>query len=201
MSVVPPPADAPEAGDEVDARLNLSELLLPVSERRLTRMPRLLKGAIKLVWQAAPREFSLSGALQVLAAVGIAAQVLVGQQLLQRVLDVGDGTDFGDTVPWLVLFAGLGVLLAFANIARVEQQRVLTELVARHALSQVLDVSTSVDLLAYDDPSFHNRLERATTNAVVRPSQMATGVLGVLSAVATIIEAAVLLPTSCVCSR
>lgn len=174
-----PTDDASVPGSD---RLNLSELLLPVRQRGIRRLPRLVGGAIRLVWRAARREFLLSAALQIVAGFGLAGQVLVGRHLLERVLTLGEGSDFGDVVPWLVALAGLSATLAFANLARVEQQRLLSELVARHATDQVLEVATSVDLLAYEVPAFHNRLQRAHVNALTRPAQMATGVLGLMSA-------------------
>lgn len=143
-------------------------------------------GAIRLVWQAAPREFALSAGLQIIAGIGLAAQVLVAREVLTRVLALESGSNFGDVAPWLVALAALSTTLAFANLARIEQQRLLSELVARHATNQILAVSTAVELLAYDVPSFHNRLARAHVNAVSRPAQMATGLLGILSAVITI---------------
>ena len=116
------------------------------------------------------REFAISGAFQVIAGVGIAAQVLIGRRVVEGLLDVGDGTkQFDDVVPALLLMVLVVALIGFANQARMEQQRLLGELVARHATDRVLQTATAVDLLAFDSPSFLNRLQRARANAAARP--------------------------------
>jgi ATP-binding cassette subfamily B protein len=169
-----------------EERLNLAELFLPTRQRGLRRLPGLLRGALLLVWRAAPRELAASAALQLAAAIGLAGQVLVARELLNRILALDAGSPVSGVVPWLLALAGLGALVAFANMARTEQQRLLSELVARYAVDQILEVSTAVELLTYDSPAFHNRLQRARVNAASRPAQMANGVIGIMSALVTI---------------
>lgn len=168
-------------GPERGERFDLDELLAPVRDRRLRRLPRLLVAAFRLVHQAARRELWASGALQVVGGAGIGLQLLVGRRVLDELVRADDAS-FGAIVPDLVLLAVVSAAVAFAAVARAEQQRVLSELVARHATSRVLDVATSVDLLAFETPGFHDRLQRAHVNAVVRPLQMVSGVLGILGA-------------------
>lgn len=170
-------------GDEPE---DLSSLLLPVRERALRRLPRLLRAAFALVIRSAPRELALATGLQLVAGAGLAGQVLLVREVLQGVLAVGDGGAVGPLLPLLAALAALSALLSFANQARVEQQRLLGELVAKRAVSQVLAVSSAVGLIAFDSPAFHNRLQRAMINAAARPTQMVTGVLGVVSSVLTI---------------
>ena len=184
---VPAPGEAtPTMTDDENEQLNIFDLFLPVQERGLRRLPRLLRGAIRLVWAAAPREFAISAALQVIGAVVVAGQVLVGREVLANVLDLGGERSFGDVLPWLVALSALTAVASFATLGRTEQQRLLSELVSRRATDQVLEVATAVDLLAFDSASFHNRLQRARINAANRPTMMANGLLGILSAVITI---------------
>lgn len=154
---------------------------------RLRRLPRLLRHAFRLVWSAAPREFAITAVLQILGGVGLAAQVLIGQRVLRRTIDISDGTQgAGWVVPPLIALAAVTALVAFAAIARTELQRLLSELVARRSFSQVLDVASAVELLEYDSPTFLDRLQRARVNSFGRPLQMATGVLGLVSSFAAI---------------
>jgi ATP-binding cassette, subfamily B, bacterial len=71
-------------------------------------------------------------------------------------------------------------IVAISNAARSEIQRTLGELVARYATTRVIEISTAVDLLAFEVPAFHDRQQRAVVNASFRPVQMTTGLLGVL---------------------
>lgn len=149
--------------------------------RSVRRLPGLVVGSIRLSWRAARREFVASMALQLLSGVAVGAQLLLGRRVLSSVLSPSTQGDFGAALPSLVALAVVSAVVSFSALARTEQQRVLTELVSRHAVDEVLDVVTAVDLLAYERPSFHNRMQRAMVNAEIRPYQMATGVLGIAS--------------------
>jgi ATP-binding cassette subfamily B protein len=172
--------------EQAKSTFNIDQLLRPEPGRRLRRLPRLVGRAMSLAWRAAPRELVTSGALQVGAGVGVAVQLLAGREVLQRVLESGGQGSFAAVLPVLALLAVVTALVSFANLGRIEQQRILSELVGRHSVNQVLKVATSVDLLAYERPGFHDRLQRAQLNAQMRPAQMATGVLGVISALSAI---------------
>lgn len=159
--------------------MDINEALRSPRRRPLSRLPAIVVRSIGLVWQAAPREFVWSTVLQAVAGGSVAVQLLAGRAVLDHVLD---GHGMSRAAPALALVVGATALIAFANVARSEQQRVLAELVARHAIDKVLDVATRVPLVAYETPGFHDRLERAKINAVVRPANVATGVIGLLSA-------------------
>lgn len=177
--------DAAEQGGPT-GRFHLDETIYHRGSRRLRRLPRLVGGALRLVWQAAPREITWSALLQVAGGAGVAVQLLAGRRVLQGVLESADGAQFGDVLPPLLVLALVTTLVSFANLARSEQQRLLTALVGRFAVDKVIHVATSVDLLSYERPVFHDRLQRAQVNALVRPAEVAYGVLGMLSALVAI---------------
>ena len=161
----------------------IDELLLPVREKRLRRLPRLIWRSIELLMRAAPKEFIAASTLQLTAGAAVAAQLLVGRRVLSGVLALGGGGpgSFGRLLPDLIALTLISTLVFFAAVARTEQQRVLADLVARYAMQKVIQAAAAVDLIAYETPSFHNRLQRAQVNAAVRPLQMANGVLGIVS--------------------
>ena len=175
-----PVSDAPTR------KFNVDEVLAPVRQKQLRQFPRLVKGAFQVVWKAAPQEFMLLATVQIFAAVGVAFQLLIGRNVLSDVLDTDNGGQFTDVLPSVIALAAVTAIVTFANLARVERQRILGEMVGRFATNRVLDVSTSVDLLAYESPAFHDRLQRAQINALTRPLQLVNGVLGVLGALFTI---------------
>lgn len=159
--------------------MNIDTLFLPVRRRPLARVPVLLGQALRIVWRAARRPFAISSALQLAAGAGLAIQVLAGQQVLSLLL--GGGEEFVTLLPWLGLLAGVTVVVAFANLARIELQRTVSELVGRHATDQVLDVVTTIDLIDFERSTVHDRITRAAVNAASRPPQMASGLLGLIS--------------------
>jgi ATP-binding cassette subfamily B protein len=161
-------------------KFNVDDVLRPVTRRPLRRLPLLTARSIMLMWSAARRPFLLSASLQALAGLAIAAQVLVGRHLLHLVLS--NDPSFAAIAPALTVFVIVTALVAFAGVGRTEQQRLLSEFVASHATDKVLEVATSAPLIAYETPGFHDRLERAKTNAVIRPMHVANGVIGLCSA-------------------
>jgi ATP-binding cassette subfamily B protein len=184
-------------GSPVRRRLNVDDLIRPVVERRLRRLPRLVSRAFLLAWQAARRQLMVSIVLQLTAGAGLAVQLLVTRRLLAEILDA-DRASFPSLLPELAILGVVGGLVAFANLARGEQQRLLAELVARHTAGQVLETACAVELITFEHPEFADRLHRAQVNAQLRPIQVANGLLatvGGLFAVAGIAAAlAVLQP-------
>lgn len=157
------------------------EIMRPGRERHLLRLPRLLTQAFRLTFRASPRTATVFTVLQLLIGVGIALQLLVARSVLSTVLRAEEGFALSDVVPELLALTAVSAMVGAGNAARVEQQRLLSEHVSLYSLGQVIDVATSVDLLSFEDPDFHDRLQRARLNAVVRPVQMTTGALGMVS--------------------
>jgi ATP-binding cassette subfamily B protein len=85
-------------------------------------------------------------------------------------------------LPALAVLVGVTVALEFAQAVENEQSRVLSELVGRKAIDRVIDVSTKVDLLAFESPEFYDRLQRARMQGQFRSLQTVQGLLGTVGA-------------------
>jgi ATP-binding cassette subfamily B protein len=145
-------------------------------------LPALLLDSLRLVWSSGRREFLLTAGLQLLTAVGIFVQLFVAQEVLSVVLEAGAADDFASVLPALAVLVGITVAIDLANAIEAEQTRVLSELVGRRALERVLDVSTRVDLLAFESPDFYDRLMRARSQGQFRSLQVVNGLLGIVGA-------------------
>jgi ATP-binding cassette, subfamily B, bacterial len=143
-------------------------------------LPKLLVDSIKLVWSAGRNTFLLTSTLQLVAALGIAAQLFVAKAVLDSVLGAGGSVGFGDVAPALVALVVVTVTLDLARAIQNEQGRVLGELVGRKAVDRVLDVSTRIDLLAFESPDFYDRLQRARAQGQFRALQTVNGLLGMV---------------------
>ena len=151
-------------------------------DKRLRRLPALVRASMRLVWAAAPRELAVSVVLQVITGVGAGVQLLVGSRVLSTVLTADRlGQGAGQVVPGLLVLLGVTAVVGFASRAQSELRTVIGELTGRHAQANVIDIATVVDLEAFEQPDFHDRLQRATTAAMVRPSAMTSDVLNLLS--------------------
>ena len=155
------------------SRASVYDVYRDPEDHSLRRLPGLVRHAFVLVWQAARRELKLTLALQVLSGVGVVVQVLVGRHVLEAILAADDRNLSASTVvPSLIALLGVTAVLSFAGTARSQLQSLLTELTLRHAQGRVLDVATAVDLEAFENPNFHDCLQRAQAGASSRPAMM-----------------------------
>jgi ATP-binding cassette, subfamily B, bacterial len=167
--------------------IDLTEVRRPTRRRRLSRLPDLVRRAFALLWAAAPREFAVAAILQAVAGLSVAGQLLAGGRVLE-VLTAG-GTAGAVVVP-LVVLAVTSTVVAFSDAGRAEQQRLLAELVGLYATDRLLVAATAAPLIAFDRATFHDRLERARLNSIIRPLDVANGTVGLISACCTIAGAA-----------
>jgi ATP-binding cassette subfamily B protein len=163
-------------------RATIDDVWRKAQDHSLRRFPQVAGGALTLVRRAGPRELTVSAALQVITGFGVAVQLLVGRRLLAEILQA-DRLDLGlaHVLPALVAFLAVTGLLGFAQSARTELQRLMAELVGRHAQERILDVATVVDLEAYENPEFHDRLMRAQVAAGFRPINLTNSLLQLTS--------------------
>jgi ATP-binding cassette subfamily B protein len=161
--------------------------------RSARELPRLVAAGLAITWRAGPRELIIMAVLELLSGIGVAAEVVVGRRVLEAVLGT-QHTSAGLASIWPSA-ALLGVITAALGLAGVvlrEQQRLLSELTARYAQDRILDVTCEVELAAFDQPEFHDRVARAQAG-VMRAPQMVFGLQGLGRSMAGAIGAAVAL--------
>ena len=152
------------------------------SEGTWRDLPELLADSLRLVWSAGRNIFLLTAFLQLVAAVGVAVQLFVGKEVLDAVLGAGGELKFDELAPALGALVAITVALDLAQAVQAEQSRVLGELVGRKAIDRVIDVSTRIDLLAFESPDFYDRLQRARAQGQFRALQTVQGLLGIVGA-------------------
>jgi ATP-binding cassette subfamily B protein len=127
----------------------------------LRELPRLCRQALAITWAAAPRDFIIAAALQVVGVVGLVGLLLVGQAALKALLSTLDqATTVTSVLPWVAAIAVVAGAQSMVSAVQRERQMLLSERVKRHVDGRLLDVTTAVDLAAFDEPDFHNRVQR-----------------------------------------
>lgn len=159
-------------------------------QRNLKRFPRLVIDAFALVWVSARRHFVVTGFLQVVGGLALAAQLLVLRRFLDRFENAVDLPSLRALALELVLFSVLLVVIAVSTVVQREQRLILSELVQKYTTDQVLGVATTVDLIEFDRPTFYDRLQRATVNAGMRPIQIVDGIFGLLKGGSAVVAVA-----------
>jgi ATP-binding cassette, subfamily B, bacterial len=143
-------------------------------------LPGLLAGSLRLAWSAGRRELILTASLQVVASLGVAAQLFAGKAVFSSILSAHGSSSFAHVLPALAVLVGVTVALDLAQAVEAEQSRLLGELVGRRAVDGVIDVAVSVDLLAFEQPDFYDRLRRAQAQGQWRAMQTVNGLLGLV---------------------
>lgn len=157
--------------------------------KSLRLLPRISRDAVRLVWAASPSGLLASVALKLINGAGLAAALLIGRDLVAAVLDAasqpGQAAGLGAVAPGLAAVVGIIAGLGLVAAAGREVREILSETTARHAKQRIIDVTTAVELAAYETPAFHDRLVRATAGGH-RPIQMVDGLIGTVGALASI---------------
>lgn len=172
------------------------ELFTPGSGASARALPRLIGEALRIAWRAGPRELLLLIGFDVLAAVAVLGEVLLARRVLAIVLHVERyGGGLGAVWPSAVLLALVTAILGLLGAVAFSQQRLLAELTSRYAQDRVLDVTCAVELAAFDEPQFFDRVARAQAGISQVPMlifslfglmQSVSGSVGALAALITI---------------
>jgi ATP-binding cassette subfamily B protein len=165
--------------------------------RSAREIPRLVAAGVGITWRAGRRELIIMAVLEVLSGIGVGAEVVVGRRVLEALLTTqhggsSPGSGLAGVWPSAVLLGVITALLGLAGVVLREQQRMLSELTQRYAQDRILDVTCAVELAAFDDPEFHDRVARAQVG-VMRAPQMVFGLQGLGRAMAGAIGAAIAL--------
>lgn len=161
---------------------------LPPTNRasRWRSVPALTLGAVRLVLRAGGRPFILTSALQVVAALAIGLQLLVGRDLLQALVAVTQHQrDSSSLLPGFLALVAATAALGAVNALLAQQQYLLTELVSRHTLDRIVDASARVPYASFETPEFYDQLERARNAGMYRPVEMVQSVLTLTMSLAT----------------
>jgi ATP-binding cassette subfamily B protein len=152
------------------------------ADRSRRELPRVIAGALKLMWAAGPRELATVAGVELVSAVGLAVAVLLGRDVLEALVQAEQtGAGWESFLPELVALAVLSILLTVAQALVGRQHQMLMELTTHEAQARILDVTAAVELAAYDDPAFHDRAARAQAGAM-RGQQVVHGLIGLLQA-------------------
>ncbi len=147
------------------------------------RLGRLVRFSVALVWEAARAPFVTLTSLQLLNAALLAGQVFAVQAVLDGILHLAEN-GAGPVVLPVIALAVLTAATAVTGSVQGSLSRYVGESVARAMWQRVLDVSTSVGLRQFEDPSFFDQLERVRGSALTRPFQVTNGVIATIGAVA-----------------
>jgi ATP-binding cassette subfamily B protein len=144
--------------------------------RRVVETARAGRHVLGLVWSTSRPLTSAMVGVTLLRSVQPAADVWVSKLLIDAVAAAiveGGTPEHVQTVVWLVA-AQLGLLLAgnlLRTLANISQQ-LLQDRVSQAIQLQVMEHAERLDLAAFEDSTFYDRIQQAQREAAFRPVQM-----------------------------
>jgi ATP-binding cassette, subfamily B, bacterial len=138
--------------------------------------------ALRLVDGAARSELRWTLALTVAGSAVTAGELLVGRHLVNLLVgDAAADTAAVDLIPWLALLGALLIGTALVTTAVSELSILLNELVHRRAIGEVLETATAAELEDFEDPNFHDEVQRAREHADTYAWEVVWGLVTLLS--------------------
>ena len=144
---------------------------------------RILVQAVRLVRAANPRIFVWALLVQVVAGLGVTAQLLLAQRLLDVLVDTPPAqAEVAPLAPAIIALVAVTIGLGMAAFAESAFMRLLAEGTVRHVNQQIMRVASSVDLESFERPEFFDHLQRASKNGVSAPIDIASGLIHMVAA-------------------
>lgn len=168
--------------DESDRALGLWQLI--------RGLPAATGPVLATIWRAAPRHAALIAVMQIVSGLATAFGLLATTGVFEELLAAGPTADrltaalpsLGMVVGAVVLRGAVDTATAFA-LARVKPG------VARLAEGEVFAASLRVDLSAFDDPTFYDRMHRARDQGLVHISMAVDTQLEMIGAAMAVVAA------------
>src|SRR6266567_64819 len=125
---------------------------------------------LKIVWQSGPRVVTFGITARVIAALLPVALTYVAKLIIDI---LNDSLRTHEPIPsrlWWLVLAEFGLAVLSSIIARMidYSDALLANKYTRHVSIQVMKHASELDLTAYEDPIFYDRLERARVQATDR---------------------------------
>ncbi|SDH27603.1 ATP-binding cassette, subfamily B/ATP-binding cassette, subfamily C [Sinosporangium album] len=166
---------------------NLSDIGFVAIARKL---PSLIRRALGMAWEAGPRDTIAVITLNLLSGVFTAFGLLATTGVLEALFSVGPTPErIRAALPSLILVATAAVLRTALQAGAGFSQARLRPQVARIAEERMYGLTSQVELAAYDDPDFHDALQRARNRGVDGPDAVVDTTLDTLTALTGILAA------------
>jgi ATP-binding cassette, subfamily B, bacterial len=140
---------------------------------------------LRLAWEASPRGFAGLIALTALAAILPLATVSVSRRVVNMIAVAPLGRS--PILPWAMALAGLIVAQRIVSLLQGNRQQLFASAVGCHAERLFLGKTSRSDLARFDDPAWHDRLQRVSQDLSFRPYQLTSQTMGMLGACLTLL--------------
>jgi ATP-binding cassette, subfamily B, bacterial len=162
-----------------------------VTEGRLASLKNILP-VLRMVWDSGPRAVLINLVLRVLAALLPLALLVVARWIVDGAVGAASGGQGMTPHLWGLVALEFGLAVLGAVIARGTDHLavILRENYTRYVSLRLMDQAAKLDLATYEEPTFHDQLERARVQATDR--------LVMIAAIARFIQLALTTVSLCI---
>ncbi|WP_062349580.1 ABC transporter ATP-binding protein [Herbidospora yilanensis] len=154
------------------------------------RLPALIVQGCRMAWEASPRDTAATIALNVLGGVFTAFGLLATAGVLEALFAAGPTPErVRDALPALLVVGAAAVTRALVQAGAGLAQSRLQPQVLRIAEKRLYGLTSRVDLIRFDDPEFHDTLQRARTSGVNSSDEVVGSAVDVLTAAIGLVAA------------
>lgn len=154
------------------------------------RLPALIKQSFRMAWEASPRDTVATISLNLLSGVFTAFGLLATTGVLEALFAAGPTPErVRDALPSLLLVGAAAVMRTLLQAGAGWAQSRLQPQVLRIAEKRLYGLTSSVDLVRFDDPDFHDALQRARTRGVGSSDDVVGSAVDVLTAAIGLVAA------------
>ncbi|MFK4036792.1 ABC transporter ATP-binding protein [Nonomuraea wenchangensis] len=147
------------------------------------RLPSLVSQAMGIAWRASPRDTALAITLNLLGGVFTAFGLLATTGVLTALFSAGPtAARVMAALPSLALVGVAAALRAAVQAGAGWAQARLDPQVSRLTEERLYGLTSRVELAAYDDPDFHDALQRARLRGVAMADSVVSATVDVLTA-------------------
>ncbi|NBE94974.1 ABC transporter ATP-binding protein [Nonomuraea sp. KC401] len=147
------------------------------------RLPALVVEALRMAWRASPRDTVATVTLNLLGGVFTAFGLLATTGVLTALFSEGPTPDrVVAALPALVLVGAAAVLRTTTQAGAGWAQSRLNPQVRRLTEARLYGLTSRVDLVAFDDPEFHDALQRARVRGVTMTDAVVSSAINVVTA-------------------
>ncbi|MER5645801.1 ABC transporter ATP-binding protein [Streptosporangium sp. NPDC002524] len=155
------------------------------------RLPALVSQAVRLAWAASPRDTAIAITLSLLSGAFTAFGLLATTGVLSALFEAGPTPDrVRAALPSLILVGVAAALRTLTQAGAGWAQSRLEPQVGRIAEERLYGLTSRVGLAAFDDPDFHDALQRARSRGVAVADEVVGTAINTLTAIIGIVAAA-----------
>ncbi|MEU0477624.1 ABC transporter ATP-binding protein [Streptosporangium sp. NPDC006013] len=155
------------------------------------RLPALVSQAVRLAWLASPRDTAVAITLNLFGGVFTAFGLLATTGVLSALFEAGPTPErVRAALPSLILVGVAAALRTLTQAGAGWAQSRLEPQVGRIAEERLYGLTSQVGLAAFDDPDFHDTLQRARARGVSMADEVVVTAINALTAIIGIAAAA-----------